>query len=654
MDPYRSQTDLTVTEKYARLQNAFTLLLSKHQSMRREQVQGLRYAVGQIIDEETKEKLRKQGRPILEYPIPQQTLLYIAGKIKTDLRKHKAVPTQQGTEEQADMATQRNEWAMEMSRGYKAMATVGMHSAMAKRGVINLYWDLEDNPEGEPAVEWVDPLLVMFDPDPGQDRFVCYFPMLSCEEIIRNHRKYLDEETISQLRQKAREYEPRIANNEKPVSWTERVSGDVRRVWQRFKGIPDSATTINEWMDSASGLYRTIEWHDRRTEVHKFAYSPITQQHEEIPKDKLDDIEYHQSILAQLDESGMPKYPDGFIHEIPVDAIWCTGIVPALLPDKLLYEIPHEIQGEGFQFKKVDCYDWHPDPLAVQSIMDSLEAPTKFFNHEKMSLMALVGRALNPGVDAEEESISPLEIDNWKTGGDGILRFFRRGRPAPQERRVPVEAFKLVQVMAQSSREMIDYLSGVAQSAKGYQESSGESGVLYKTRVTQTEVMIAYFFGQLEELGHEVFLYLDQMMDIKMTVPRQLSMTGDPTGPKWMMLNTMPGNSLANYQFNYIVDPRSVGESQRAEKFLTLAQMREIVQQDPILSLFVAGLMSQFVDIPEAKQLQVLIGQRIQMMMGVEQQNMNLQNIAGKLQTVAKVKELKEGPRNGKPVKKAA
>ena len=654
MDPYRAQSDLSQPEKYSRIQNSFTLLLSKYQQMRREQLEGLRYAIGQIIDETTEEKLRAQNRPILEYPIPQQTLLYIAGKLKTDMRKHKAVPTEQGNEEQADLATQRNEWAMEVSRGYKNMATAGMHSAIAKRGVVNMFWSTEENPEGQPSLEWVDPLLVMFDPDPGQNRFVCYFPMLSAEEIIRIHKKYLDDDTVSAIRQKAREYEPRIANNQKPTSWTERISGDVRRVWQKFKGIPDSATSINEWMDSASGLYRIVEWHDKRTETKKFAYSPITQGFEQIPAEMLDDQSYHQSVLERVGPDGIPAFPDGIINEESVEAIWTTGICPALLPDRLLYEIPHEIQGSGFQFKKVDCYDWHPDPTAVQSIMDSLEAPTKFFNHEKMSLMALIGRALNPGVDAEEESISVTEIDNWKTGADGILRFFKRGRNQPQERRVPVEAFKLVEVMAQSSKEMIDFLSGVGQSAKGYQESAGESGVLYKNRISQTEVMIAYFFGQMEEFGHEIFLYLDQLCDVKMKdMARRLAMTGDPQGPKWLELNTIPENTLANYHFNYIIDPRSVGETQRAEKFLTLAQLREMVGNDPILSLFVAGLMTEFVDIPEAKKLKALIGQRIQMMMGVEQQNMQMQNIAGKLVTVAKVKELRQPPKNGKPAKKA-
>jgi hypothetical protein len=652
----QKQVDNTESQKYAQIQNSFTLLLSKYQQMRREQIEGLRYAIGQIIDDDTKNKLREQGRQILEYPIPQQTLLYVAGKLKTDMRKHKAVPTEQGTEQQADWATQRNEWAMEVARGYKNMATAGMHSAIAKRGVLNIYWDMEDNPEGQPVIDWVDPLLVMFDPDPGEDRFVCYFPMLSCEEIIRKHKKYLGQETIDILRQKAREYEPVINKNPKPTSWSERISGDVKRLWQRFRGIPDNATSINEWMDSASGLYRVVEWHDRRTAVYKFAYSPVNQEYEAIPTEYQDDSAYHSQVLEGLDDQGLPKFPGGFIHEVSVDQIWVTGICPALFPDKLLYEIPHEIQGSGFQFKKVDCYDWHPDPTAVQSIMDSLEAPTKFFNHEKMSMMALVGRALNPGVDAEENSIDPLEIDSWKTSADGMLRFYKHNRAKPEERRVPTEAFKLVEIMSQSSKEMIDYLSGVGQSAKGYQESAGESGVLYKNRISQTEVMIAYFFGQMEEMGHECFLYIDQMCDIKMKgIARVVSLTGNPEGPQWLELNTRPENSLDNYHFNYIVDPRSIGESQRAEKFLTLAQLREMVAADPVLNLFVAGLMSDFVDIPEAKQLKNLIAQRIGMMMQTEQQNMQMQNLAGKLDTVAKVKELREGPQNGKkPAKKAA
>jgi hypothetical protein len=124
-------------------------------------------------------------------------------------------------------------------------------------------------------------------------------------------------------------------------------------------------------------------------------------------------------------------------------------------------------------------------------------------------------------------------------------------------------------------------------------------------------------------------------------------------GPKWLTLNTEPQNSLADFHFNYIVDPRSVGETARIEKYLTLGQLQQMVVADPVVSLFVAGLMAQFTDIPEAKQVQNLIAQRITMMMGQEQQQQQMQNVAGKLGLVDKVNQMRN-PQNGKPTKKAA
>jgi hypothetical protein len=78
-----------------------------------------------------------------------------------------------------------------------------------------------------------------------------------------------------------------------------------------------------------------------------------------------------------------------------------------------------------------------------------------------------------------------------------------------------------------------------------------------------------------------------------------------------------------------------------------------MVVADPVVSLFVAGLMAQFTDIPEAKQVQNLIAQRITMMMGQEQQQQQMQNVAGKLGLVDKVNQMRN-PQNGKPTKKAA
>jgi hypothetical protein len=648
--------------KHTLLKSAFSVLSEKYKNIRAEQVESFRFAVGKIIDDDVKKELIKQGRPILEFPLPQQTLLYIAGKLQRDMTRFKAAPMQSGDEELAEIHSKLNEWAMEQTRGYKKIAKVALHAAIAKQGVINCFWDFNDSAEGEPALEPVDPFLVMFDPDPGQERFVCYSPMMSCEEIISIYAKYLSQEQIDEIRRKAGEIEGKVPDaTGKPKGWIDRISQGLQTRWSNAFGGDRKISAYDPFVDMQNGMYRVIEWHDEREEVHKFVYSATNNDFEEIPSDLGDGEQvYTQEKLGEMtvDEAGqtVQRFPGGQVQEIRVRKIWITAIVPGLMPDKLLIEVPHPIQKRGFQFKRVNCYDWHPDPLQAQSILDSLKAPTQFYNQHSMTSMALAQDALLPPVDVPKGSIAVEDLPAWESGKRGIMRFFTLvGNQKPEPRYPPAFVYQILNGMMEEKKNLVEYTSGISPNARGFQESSSESGRLFDARTAQTEVMIAYFFGNVQEATRDIFNYMDSLMQKYMTLPREVRLLNDPSNPEWISLNmpTLEGvqNDITQGMYDFIPDERQVGESARREKILLLGQLQPMAANDPVISLRLLSTIFLYLDMPEGKELAALARQQADMAQGMQiqqaqvaQQASQMQLAQQKLQIAGGAKQLMAPP----------
>jgi hypothetical protein len=224
--------------------------------------------------------------------------------------------------------------------------------------------------------------------------------MMSCEEIINTYRKYLDEETIAELKKSAESYEGQYNSMVNPRSWYERVWNAVGNMFVDANERLRKDGLLNYMVDARNGLYRNIEWHDRRSVTNKFVYSPDTRSFEQIPKDKHTDEEYINQVKSKssVDETGqiVPTYPNAMTHTVEKQVIYITVIAPALLPNKAIFETPHPVQGRGFQFKKIPCYDFHPDATQTRSFIDSQIAPIDLFNQQVMSGTQFLLDTLNP------------------------------------------------------------------------------------------------------------------------------------------------------------------------------------------------------------------------------------------------------------------
>jgi hypothetical protein len=182
-------------------------------------------------------------------------------------------------------------------------------------------------------------------------------------------------------------------------------------------------------------------------------------------------------------------------------------------------------------------------------------------------------------------------------------------------------------------------------------ESTGESGILFEKRTQQTEVMISHFFDNVQETTKHIFNYVDKMMQVYMTMPREIRILEDQQNPQWLPLNiqTLNGvkNDLSQGDYEFRPDVEALGDTARKEAVGVLGQVVPLTQADPIVSLKAASLIYKYLDIPEGKEMAQFIEQRIEMALQQQQiqqvagaQQQQMAQVAGKLQLAQHAKEL--------------
>ena len=610
------------------------------------------YAVGDMIDPDVRKEMKSEGRPIFEFQLPNQTVLYIAGKLKRDATRIKAVPTRDDDVEDAEFITSLvNDWAMGNCDGYNEMASAGLDAAIGRIGFTSNYWDIRRDPEGKWYTGRLDPFLVMFDPDSkkaNQDdcRFVSYNPMMSAEEIIQVYRRYLSPELITEIRREAALYESSsISVFQKARSWFDRIGQGIGKPFDAEHDARVRSGLLTPFVDAKEGLYRVVEWHDRRTVTKKYVYSPVSRAVVEIPEDKHQDEAY---ISGELQ-----KIPNGMIYDDSQEVQYITVAVPALLKDKFLLEQPYEVQGKGYSIKWVLCYNFHPDVTKSQSVLDALIAPTDIYNQRQMSATQLVLDNLNPPIDAPENSISPEHLSSWKSKARGLIRFFNpKAGAKPETRKPDANIFHMLEVQAEEGKNQLEYISGISPNARGYQESSKESGVLFESRRAASEVMTSHFFDNMQEFMSNCFTYCFANLQQYMTFPRMVRLFSDEGDPYWLMVNqpTIEGvlNDLSKGEYDFRPDVAALGESARREAVLTLSQSAPFFEGDPVIKMALGAAMLKNMDIPEAKKLSVFVEQRIGMAQQAEQAQAQTAAASQQLDQATQVKNLLQPASEGR------
>lgn len=567
--------------------DAYTMLETRFSTMRRHILRNYRYVIGDQLDHDIESQLQAEHRPALIFNLIQPLIVFLAGSLSSNRQAMKATPTRFGDELLAELhSVLVSDFAMNNCDGYEEIVKAAIDAVIAKVGWVNNYWSTRTNPEGEWITESFDPLMVLWDPDGRKEdqtdwRYQCISGMYGAEEIVSIFAEEMSEEMKDKVRAEARKLEGAFRRLGTPYGWLDRVQSYLRETWDSIRGAETVRDTrsglISNFFDGRTGLYRVVEWHEKRTIIRKWIYSAETRDKIQIPPEKSEDQVYIQQELA--------KFPGGQMISIPEEQLWVIPTAPALLPNDVIFEKPYKVQGKGFQHKPIFCYSFHPNLLETASIADVLISPQDSYNQRRMTMLEYIMDTVNPSIDAPKESIAPEDLDDWKSKGRGVIRFFKNTVAGKPEPRVPTVDKQALQVFAEEDRDLVTKSTGITPNLQGYSETSNEPASLYSQRVRQGQVMMSYFNSHVLRAMRSIFRYCDANLQQFLTFPRMVRLLSEPPegmpgvqkinqgkqDTYWMQVNwpTLQGivNDVRQGEYDFRPDFTQLGETARQTKF---------------------------------------------------------------------------------------
>ena len=538
--------ELTGQDKVDRIRQIYAQLKIRFTDFREAQDRGYRYVVGDQISREMRKKLKEQKRPAIVWNLIQPVATAIAGYLLTNKTRLKAVPVRQGDEQKSDLHTTLVSDFAIGTEGYEEIAKAALDAAIAKVGWVNQYWSTKDNPEGEWKCESVDPYMVMWD-DSGRRvnqtdwRYMTVSAFYSAEEILNMYAPFISPEDAQALMAEAEKAEGIRRRPGMPVSW-------IQRIWRSaldYMGQKRELTATDDYGDPANGIYRVIEFHDRRatSQVHEFA--------------------------------------PGIQSKIEQEALFITAVVPYLLKDRVLFESPYPIQNRGFQVKPIFALDYHRDLLQSQSLLDSLLDPQDSFNQRRMSWLEWIMDAVNPDYTMPEGAVDPSNETEWMSKERGVLKRYKPIGGMKPEREQPLAQAANLESFAREDQSLIQQISGVSPNLMGFSETAKETGVLYAQRVKVGMIMLQPYMNHVERAMRAIFSYADRGLQIYMTFPRKVRLLNNESDPSWLQLNmpSMMGvqNDITQGEYDFVVDTAKLGSTAKQAQFQEMLELMKVI-----------------------------------------------------------------------------
>ena len=644
-----SVTDARSTgSRVLKIESIYERMRQQWNVFRSQALKSYEYVIGNQIDDDIREQLRKENRPAMIFNLMQPKIVTIAGLLEANKMYMEAIPVGEGDEAAAQMHTQLvGDWAMGNCNGIKEITKASLDAAIGKIGWTNNYWSTKEDPRGKWYTESYDPFMILFDADARRQdqkdwRYMCVTGFYTADEITSIYAEYLDEDVIAQIQ----EADSRISgvksqNGDIPASWIDRVWSGVQDFFTRAtitkKTTNYEGGVINDFVDSRMGRYRVIEFHDRRTRVSTIFYNVQTRQTQEAAEPDGDTPGADTLSIAEQLQALNAKSGGGWLSKTLVtQELWITACAPWLLANVMLYEKPYPVQGKGFQFKPIFCYDFHPDITKTQSLIDILIDPQDSYNQRRMTFLEWLMDAVNPNYDAPQNSIEGQDIPTWQSRERGKIRWYKIvGGQKPEPHHPLAEAASL-KVFADEDRDLAEALTNITPNTQGQAENSGESGVLFAQKVQRALTALSYFFGNVQLSMKEIFRYCDGNLQVFMDTPRKIRLLDNQNNPQWMQLNwpTLQGviNDVSQGEYDFTASTVELGETARQVKFAEAMDFvktipPQLVKWDELFKLWdspVADVMGQFA----AQMLGIGLQQQAQGAMQQQQQN-QLQNVQG-------------------------
>jgi len=569
------------------------------------------YIIGNQIDAEVRKALDEEHRPAKVFNLLLGAILYIGGTLTQNKTVLKAVPKRAGDEDATELHNVLvGDWWMPNCNGYDEIAKAGIDAAICGIGAINNRMDFSEDIEGVGITEAADPLTILLDPDaplnnPEKRRYYEVTGFYTSDEIISIYSRYLKPETVALIKERAKTLEAAYKDVGKAQGWLTRVWNGAMD-WLGIKATLEGNPYKTDFIDAANGMYRVIEFHDRRVVHSKVFYDPESRQTFDLPEAVTKTTETGSTNIEQpsgeanaIDEAPvanlLAQYPRGqVVDNVTRKEYWRMAAAPGLLPENLLFEAPYEVQNKGWQHQIVVAHDLHPDATKVLSlIMPGMDAQDSY-NQRRMTALEAIMDMVNPPIEAHKGAIEDEEP--WLSKVRGRLMIFKGEKP-PEKRYPPSDLVTLLSGYAEEDRDLVQKILNITANMEGRKESANEPATLFNARVMQGKIMQALFMNHMIKAMRLTYSYVDGLIQTYLTSERAVRILAEPSdemqsmpgvivgkkeiGAYWMQVNyrTLDGvlNDVRQGEYDFTPDTMQLDQTMRMIKFEEMMQFVKMV-----------------------------------------------------------------------------
>jgi hypothetical protein len=548
-----------------------------------------------------KEILDEANRPAFAYNLISPIIKTIRGYQVGGRKRLMVAGIEEKDYANAQAANKVLDWAWNVCKVDNEFTKAATDAIIGRWGFLYHHWTFEDDPLGLPLIERVDPFRLTFDMSSDWEKcqFVKDQSWLTIEELL-SHYAIGNDDMAEEMLEKARAYFAKDPTKRKNLvsTFIEKLGSYATQWWKGEDNAsrPPDYDSMYQYYNADNGRFKTIELHEKRMQIRTFIYDTITgietDVTEQIRPDKSSDLNAFDNAKLQKfrekyteDAKKLAAVKGGFFEpnviRKQVKQTWITSVIPAF--NMVVNDEPYKVQNGRFMYEKIEAYNFHADPMQVQSVVDELIDIQRDYNKARSTMLEYLSKHASVGYTAEADAIGPFE-DMWLNPKMGGLKYVVKGgldKVKPDQ--VPALPSELVR-STMENRDLMYVVPGINQASQGQVESKTETGRLFLAKKEQSEVMMTTLFDNfdiaLENLGQGI------MADINffMGEDRKIRVTGEDGKTETLVVNErMPDgtvkNNVADPVFDLKISREPYGRTARERAFERLGELVAFIGQ---------------------------------------------------------------------------